>query len=334
MANNSMIERTLAWWRIDWKPTGEPPSAVRALVVTVLAVGGSLGANALFVALATYLNSALKNYSHFHFNDYGTLTAAGVVVACAAWFVVLRISSSPRWLFFRLAVFVTLVLWIPDLYLFTKHEPRDGIIWLMFLHLAATLVTYNVLVRGAPARPVASDATVALRAEGAVFAPRDSAAEKSPDNEVSLGRPIFVALLWGVILEFIVGVLDVIYVPFNRPSGWMAHHGEVVYLVHALLGVALALGALYVLAQALTTTALARAERGAAIGGLIGIALGGVGGVLCYEKSLRLYGVALMFLGATVAFFCYLVPLINDKKGRSTFPAAPGRGGHQRPHEP
>ena len=36
----------------------------------------------------------------------------GVVTACLAWPVVTRISSAPRWLFFRLAIAVTPVLWL------------------------------------------------------------------------------------------------------------------------------------------------------------------------------------------------------------------------------
>ena len=62
---------------------------------------------------------ATKGYAHFQFQDYGKLTVIGVVIACIAWPVVTRIGSAPRWLFFWLAVLVTLVLWLPDLYLWT-----------------------------------------------------------------------------------------------------------------------------------------------------------------------------------------------------------------------
>ena len=54
-----------------------------------------------------------KGYVHFAFADYAKLTIVGVLIACAAWPVVARLSSAPRWLFFRLAIVVTLVLFCP-----------------------------------------------------------------------------------------------------------------------------------------------------------------------------------------------------------------------------
>jgi hypothetical protein len=39
---------------------------------------------------------------HFRFADHPKLTVVGVVIACAAWPIVTRMSSAPRWLFFRL----------------------------------------------------------------------------------------------------------------------------------------------------------------------------------------------------------------------------------------
>ena len=35
--------------------------------------------------------------------------------------------SAPRWLFFRLAVLVTLVLWLPDLYLLDLGQPGQAV---------------------------------------------------------------------------------------------------------------------------------------------------------------------------------------------------------------
>jgi len=68
-------------------------------------------------------------------------------------FVVTRISSAPRWLFFRLAVLVTLVLWLPDLYLLDLGQPGRAVAVLMAMHLAIALVTYNSLVHIAMVRP-------------------------------------------------------------------------------------------------------------------------------------------------------------------------------------
>ena len=90
---------------------------------------------------------------HFRFSDYAKLTVIGVIIACAAWPVVTRVSSAPQWLFFRLAILVTLVLWLPDLYILYRGAPGDAVAFLMLMHLAIALVTYNLLVHMAPVRP-------------------------------------------------------------------------------------------------------------------------------------------------------------------------------------
>ena len=41
--------------------------------------------------------------------------------------------SAPRWLFFRLAVLVTLVLWLPDLYLKDLGQPGRAIAVLLVM---------------------------------------------------------------------------------------------------------------------------------------------------------------------------------------------------------
>jgi hypothetical protein len=69
------------------------------------------------------------------------------VIACLAWPVVTRITSEPRWLFFRMAVAVTLVLWLPVLYILLKGQPPRAVAVLIVMHLAIAVVTYNCLVR-------------------------------------------------------------------------------------------------------------------------------------------------------------------------------------------
>jgi hypothetical protein len=70
----------------------------------------------------------------------------------------IRISSAPRWLFFRLAVLVTLVLWLPDLYLLDLGQPGRAVAVLMVMHLAIALVTYDCLVHIARVRATARPA--------------------------------------------------------------------------------------------------------------------------------------------------------------------------------
>jgi hypothetical protein len=50
------------------------------------------------------------------------------------------------WLFFRLAILVTLVLLLPDLWLLAKGQPTRAVIVLMVMHVGIALATYNLLV--------------------------------------------------------------------------------------------------------------------------------------------------------------------------------------------
>jgi hypothetical protein len=120
---------------------------VRVVLATAVSVVGSLVADAILVATGTALFPSTKGYVHFRFSDYGKLTVIGVVVACLGWPVVTRISSSPKWLYLRLAVVVTLVLWIPDLYILAKGEPTKAVAVLMVMHLAIAVITYACMTR-------------------------------------------------------------------------------------------------------------------------------------------------------------------------------------------
>jgi uncharacterized protein with PQ loop repeat len=86
-----------------------------------------------------------------------------VLIACVAWPVVTRISSSPRWLFFRLAILVTLFLWLPDLYILYRGQSARAVAVLIVMHLAIALVTYNCLVHIAKVQPPAPTAEPAAR---------------------------------------------------------------------------------------------------------------------------------------------------------------------------
>jgi len=50
-------------------------------------------------------------------------------------------------------VLVTLVLWLPDLWILAHGEPIRGVGVLMLMHLAIAFVTYPALVRLAPEGP-------------------------------------------------------------------------------------------------------------------------------------------------------------------------------------
>jgi len=141
------LERALGFVRVDFAPASPQPSAARVAVASVLSVAGSLAADAVLVVIGTAIFPSTRGYVHFQFSDYAKLTVIGVVIACLAWPVVTRITSEPRWLFFRMAIGVTLVLWLPDLYILVKGQPPRAVAVLIVMHLAIAVVTYNCLVR-------------------------------------------------------------------------------------------------------------------------------------------------------------------------------------------
>ena len=142
----------LAVFRVDFSPDRKQPTAASVLLATILAILGSLAVDAILVAIGTKVFPSTRGYIHFRFSDYAKLTTIGVIIACIAWPVVTRISSAPRWVFVRMAVLVTLVLWLPDLYILAKGQPAKAVLVLMVMHVAIGLVTYNALVHVAPAR--------------------------------------------------------------------------------------------------------------------------------------------------------------------------------------
>jgi hypothetical protein len=152
MSQTRSADRLIKMLRLDWTPVHRQPSGLRILVATIVSLLGSLLVDAAIVAIGTRVFPSTKGYVHFRFSDYGKLTVVGVVVACAAWPVVTRICSDPRWLFFRLAILVTLALWLPDIYILHQGQSGRAVAVLMTMHLAIALVTYNALVRIAPVR--------------------------------------------------------------------------------------------------------------------------------------------------------------------------------------
>ena len=145
------LERVLAALHVDWDPPRRQPKAVAVVVATLVSIAGSLAADAVLVKIAETVFPSTNGYVHFQFGDYAKLTVIGVVIACAAWPITTRISSTPRWLFFRMAIVVTVVLWSPDLWILIHGQPVRAVAFLMLMHLAIALVTYNVLVHLAPA---------------------------------------------------------------------------------------------------------------------------------------------------------------------------------------
>jgi len=152
LSPTSIIDRSLDLVKVDFSPGHRQPRLGRVLLATLVSLVGSVLADAALVAAGKAVFPSTKGYVHFQFHDYARLTIVGVIIACVAWPIVTRISSAPRWLFFRLAILVTLVLLVPDLYILKTGQPAKAVAVLMCMHLAIALVTYNALVHLAPVR--------------------------------------------------------------------------------------------------------------------------------------------------------------------------------------
>jgi hypothetical protein len=146
-----MLNRAADLARLDFAPQHRQPSPSRLLLATVASIAGSLAADALLVVIGQAVFPSTRGYVHVQFHDYAKLTVIGVIIACVAWPIVTRITSAPRWMFVRMAILVTLVLWLPDLYILYRGQPGEAVAILMLMHVAIAVVTYNLLVRVAPA---------------------------------------------------------------------------------------------------------------------------------------------------------------------------------------
>lgn len=147
-----MLQKALDLIHLDFAPNHQHPSSGRVVLATIASIIGSLLADAVLVLIAEALSPGMRSYEHFRFADYARLTIVGVIIACAAWPITTRITSRPRWMFFRMAILVTLVLWLPDIYILAMGQPANAVAVLFVMHLAIAVVTYNALVRLAPVR--------------------------------------------------------------------------------------------------------------------------------------------------------------------------------------
>lgn len=286
------------------------PSGRRVTLVTVLAAMVSLVVNAALVWLAKAFDPAIQHFSHFRLSDYGTLTAIGVAGAGVAWYLSSHNLAAPRRTFFRIAVVAMLVLWLPDVWLLLKHEPTRAVVFLIIMHLTVALITYNFLVYAAPAG-VGHGAAVVPRTRRRSLPTHDGLATRVP-------RVAWRLLLIAVGAEFVVGLVGMLYVPFNRPNGLLVHRGETAYLIHAVLGGLLGVAAVAVAVHVSSQGSAHRVDRIAATSGLCGVLIGALGGFMCAVHPLRLSGMALMFVGLSVAFFGYLIPMIDDARPASS----------------
>ena len=149
-APSAVSDRVMSVARLDFKPTHDQPAPWRVALATVASIVLSLAADAALVAIGTHLFPSTKGYVHFQFADYARLTIVGIIIAGVGWPVVTRLTAAPRWLFFRLAIAVSAVLLLPDLIIWHGGQPIKAVAFLMAMHVAIAVITYNALVRLAP----------------------------------------------------------------------------------------------------------------------------------------------------------------------------------------
>ncbi len=128
-----------------------PPAPTRLLAASIVALVGSLLADWLLVKLGVHVFPSTRGFVHFQFSDYAKLTIIGVVIACAGWPLCSAVTSQPRRLYLQAAIVITIVLLAPDAYIWHNGASGKAVFVLVWMHLAIALVTYNALVRIAPA---------------------------------------------------------------------------------------------------------------------------------------------------------------------------------------
>jgi integral membrane protein len=113
---------------------------------------------------------------------------------------------------------------------------------------------------------------------------------------------VLLALI-GLDIAFGFGALALL--PFHRATGVLPAQQRGIYVAHAALGLPLLVGAFVLLARTLHASRVSRLTGWI---GMVGIVVAGLGGLLTASNPLRLFGMAVMLLGAFVAAFGYLLP--------------------------
>jgi hypothetical protein len=157
-----LIDRALAIARVDWTPHHRQPNPILVIVAAVITLIGALAADTALVAVGTHVFPATAGYGHFKFDDYAKLTIIGVVIGAAGWPVITRVSSAPKWLYGRLTILITIVLFLPDAWLLIHHQPPKAVAVLMSMHVAVAVVIYFAMVNVAPIRRCRPNADAGL----------------------------------------------------------------------------------------------------------------------------------------------------------------------------
>jgi hypothetical protein len=112
----------------------------------------------------------------------------------------------------------------------------------------------------------------------------------------------------GIVIEFALGIVCLALLPLGRPDQWLPARSRGVYIAHAVLGGLLTISALTILTRVFGGSKFMRLGAQVGLGGLV---LATAGGMLSVWHPWRLTGMGLMFVGALVAFFGYVIPLAD-----------------------
>lgn len=112
-------------------------------------------------------------------------------------------------------------------------------------------------------------------------------------------------LLILVFAEVAFGIGAVALLPLHRATGWLPNQQRGIFLAHAALGVPVAIGGFVLLAR---TVHASRISRLTGWIGMTGVVVAGIGGLVTASDPLRLFGMAVMLLGAVIAAFGYALP--------------------------
>ncbi len=144
--------RLLGYFGVDLPMGKAQPNPIRFVAAVIAAVVLSIAACWALAALGVALDPATATYEHFRFGDYAKLTIIGVGIAGIAWPIATLLSQDARRIYLWAAVIVTLVSFAPDAWIIRGGQPVAAVIVLMIMHVALALITYPVMVFGAPQR--------------------------------------------------------------------------------------------------------------------------------------------------------------------------------------
>jgi hypothetical protein len=148
-ADRALVRRALNVIHLDLRVLSDLPAAVRIILAGGVAAVGSLIADVILVALGKAAFNPIS-FGPFHASAWVPLTILGVAGATVGWGILVHLTSEPRWVVFRAAVLVTLVLLLPDVGLLPSN-PTGPVLTLMAMHIAIAVITTVALLRISPA---------------------------------------------------------------------------------------------------------------------------------------------------------------------------------------